>query len=121
MGQPDSGPSAAGDWRAGTRDAGLSQAITMDSSGRREKERAPEVQAADAGMACPDGPPRRLPPGQYIPAALPVLHYGPVPAFNPGTWDLCVFGATRGRTDQRWTQREIASLPRRRVVADFHA
>ena len=61
-----------------------------------------------------------LPPGQYVPAALPVLHYGPVPAFSPQTWDLCVVGATESGADHRWIWSEVAALPRCRVVADFH-
>ena len=62
----------------------------------------------------------RLPPGQYIPRGWPVLHYGPVPAFKPETWDFRVFGATAARADARWTWPELAALPRTEVVADFH-
>jgi len=29
----------------------------------------------------------RLPPGQSLTQKFPVLHYGPVPGFNPVTWD----------------------------------
>ncbi|TME73343.1 MAG: sulfite oxidase-like oxidoreductase, partial [Chloroflexi bacterium] len=32
----------------------------------------------------------RVPPGQYLTQKWPVLHYGPVPPFNPKTWDLRV-------------------------------
>ena len=34
----------------------------------------------------------RLPPGQSLTQKFPVLHYGPVPRFNPATWDLRVWG-----------------------------
>jgi len=34
----------------------------------------------------------RLPPGQALTNKFPVLHYGPVPKFNPATWDFRVFG-----------------------------
>ncbi len=34
----------------------------------------------------------RLPPGQSLTQKFPVLHYGPVPKFNPATWDFRVFG-----------------------------
>ena len=34
----------------------------------------------------------RVPPGQYLTQKWPVLHYGPVPPFNPKTWDFRVFG-----------------------------
>jgi DMSO/TMAO reductase YedYZ molybdopterin-dependent catalytic subunit len=61
-----------------------------------------------------------LPPGQYIPAAWPVLHYGPVPTFHPDTWDLRVLGATESGSEHRWSWDELAHLPRCEVVADFH-
>ena len=63
---------------------------------------------------------RKLPPGQHIPAAMPVLHYGPVPKFNSGAWDLRVSGATESGSEHRWNWDEVRSLPRCRVVADFH-
>jgi len=61
-----------------------------------------------------------LPPGQHEQAAWPVLHYGPVPSFQPDTWDLRVLGATASGREHRWSWRELAGLPRCRVVADFH-
>ncbi len=30
----------------------------------------------------------RLPPGQAVTVKFPVLHYGPIPAFNPETWEF---------------------------------
>ena len=33
----------------------------------------------------------RLPPGQALTFKFPVLHYGPVPHFNPATWDFRVW------------------------------
>ena len=62
----------------------------------------------------------RLPPGQYIPRGWPVLHYGPVPKFNPATWDFQVYGATADGADKRWTWPELTALPRAEVRADFH-
>jgi DMSO/TMAO reductase YedYZ molybdopterin-dependent catalytic subunit len=61
-----------------------------------------------------------LPPGQYVPRRLPVLHYGRVPTFNPATWDLRVCGATRSGAEQVWTWAEFSGLPRCEVVADLH-
>jgi DMSO/TMAO reductase YedYZ molybdopterin-dependent catalytic subunit len=61
-----------------------------------------------------------LPPGQYIPRTLPVLHYGPVPAFNPQTWDLRIFGATESGDEARLNWDDIAGLPAGEVTADFH-
>jgi len=62
----------------------------------------------------------RLPPGQYVPAGWPVLHYGPVPAFAPQTWDFKVCGATADGADHSWTWPGFGDLPRTTVEADFH-
>ena len=61
-----------------------------------------------------------LPPGQYVPRTLPVLHYGPVPSFHPDTWNLRIIGATAAGQDTCLCWREVARLPVREVVADFH-
>jgi DMSO/TMAO reductase YedYZ molybdopterin-dependent catalytic subunit len=61
-----------------------------------------------------------LPPGQYIPRTLPVLHYGPVPVFNPETWDLRIFGATESGTQVRLRWDDVAALPVIGLTADFH-
>lgn len=60
----------------------------------------------------------RLPPGQALTQKFPVLHYGPVPTFNPDTWDLRVFGEVE--EEQRWSWAEVQKLPRRRVQMDIH-
>jgi DMSO/TMAO reductase YedYZ molybdopterin-dependent catalytic subunit len=65
-------------------------------------------------------PERGLPPGQYVPANWPVLHYGRVPVFDPQSWSLQVFGATESGRDHRWEWGEFGTLPSRRVIADFH-
>jgi DMSO/TMAO reductase YedYZ molybdopterin-dependent catalytic subunit len=62
----------------------------------------------------------RLPPGQYVQASMPVLHYGPVPACHPQTWDLRVYGATEAGRERRWTWDGFRALPRSEIVADFH-
>jgi DMSO/TMAO reductase YedYZ molybdopterin-dependent catalytic subunit len=61
-----------------------------------------------------------LPPGQYIPRTLPVLHYGPVPAFNSQTWDLRIFGATESGDEARLDWGDVDGLPAGEVTADFH-
>jgi DMSO/TMAO reductase YedYZ molybdopterin-dependent catalytic subunit len=61
-----------------------------------------------------------LPPGQYIPRTLPVLHYGPVPAFNPETWDLRIFGATESGAEVRLRWDDVTALPVTELTADFH-
>ena len=60
----------------------------------------------------------RLPPGQALTQKFPVLHYGPVPAFNPATWDLHVFGEVE--EPKRWTWDEFQQLPRTRLMMDIH-
>jgi len=61
-----------------------------------------------------------LPPGQYVPRTLPVLHYGPVPAFHPDSWDLRIFGATASGEDTLLSWQELSALPACEVTADFH-
>ncbi|WP_049576282.1 molybdopterin-dependent oxidoreductase [Nonomuraea sp. SBT364] len=62
----------------------------------------------------------RLPPGQYVPRGLPVIHYGRVPPFKPDTWDLRVSGATASGEEHRFGWDDFDRLPRTDVVADFH-
>jgi DMSO/TMAO reductase YedYZ molybdopterin-dependent catalytic subunit len=65
-------------------------------------------------------PADRLPPGQYIPRGWPVLHYGPVPRFDPATWDLRVVGATADGGEHRLDWPQFCALPTSTVHADFH-
>jgi len=60
----------------------------------------------------------RLPPGQALTNKFPVLHYGPVPRFNPATWDFRVFGLVE--EEKRWTWEEFNQLPRRKIKMDIH-
>ena len=60
----------------------------------------------------------RLPPGQSLTLKFPVLHYGPVPPFNPATWDLRIWGEVE--ETKRWTWDEFNQLPRTRQVMDIH-
>jgi len=60
----------------------------------------------------------RLPPGQSLTLKFPVLHYGPVPPFNPATWDLRVWGEVE--QEKRWTWAEFNQLPRTKLVMDIH-
>jgi len=60
----------------------------------------------------------RLPPGQALTNRFPVLHYGPVPRFDPATWDLRVFGEVE--EEKRWTWEEFNKLPRSTVKMDIH-
>ena len=60
----------------------------------------------------------RLPPGQSLTLKFPVLHYGPVPPFNPATWDLRVWGEVE--QEKRWTWDEFSRLPRSKIQMDIH-
>ena len=60
----------------------------------------------------------RLPPGQALTQKFPVLHYGPVPRFDPATWDLRAFGEVE--KEVRWTWDEFNMLPRSSVEMDIH-
>jgi DMSO/TMAO reductase YedYZ molybdopterin-dependent catalytic subunit len=60
----------------------------------------------------------RLPPGQALTQKFPVLHYGPVPRFDPATWDFRVWGEIE--QDRRWTWDEFQKLPRTKVRMDIH-
>jgi DMSO/TMAO reductase YedYZ molybdopterin-dependent catalytic subunit len=60
----------------------------------------------------------RLPPGQSLTQKFPVLHYGPVPRFNPATWDFRIWGEVE--QDARWTWNQFLELPRTRLQMDIH-
>ena len=60
----------------------------------------------------------RLPPGQSLTQKFPVLHYGPVPGFNPATWDFRVWGEVE--EEKRWSWDEFNGLPRTKLVMDIH-
>lgn len=60
----------------------------------------------------------RLPPGQSLTQKFPVLHYGPVPKFNPATWDFRIYGEVE--QEKQWDWASFNQLPRTKVVMDLH-
>ncbi len=60
----------------------------------------------------------RLPPGQALTVKFPVLHYGPVPPFDPATWDFRVWGEVE--EIKVWSWEEFNRLPRTRRTMDIH-
>lgn len=60
----------------------------------------------------------RLPPGQSLTQKFPVLHYGPVPAFDPAAWDFRIWGEVEQEACWNWD--EFNRLPRRTVTMDVH-
>jgi DMSO/TMAO reductase YedYZ molybdopterin-dependent catalytic subunit len=73
--------------------------------GRKENEE----QARKAG---------RLPPGQALTQKFPVLHYGPVPGFDPAAWSFRVWGEVE--QEVRWSWEEFNRLPRTSLTMDIH-
>jgi DMSO/TMAO reductase YedYZ molybdopterin-dependent catalytic subunit len=60
----------------------------------------------------------RLPPGQSLTLKFPVLHYGPVPHFNPATWHFRVWGEVE--EDGEWSWDDFNKLPRTKIGMDIH-
>jgi len=60
----------------------------------------------------------RLPPGQALTLKFPILHYGPVPVFNPATWDFRAWGEVE--QEAVWSWAEFNRLPKSSVTMDIH-
>ena len=60
----------------------------------------------------------RLPPGQALTRKFPVLHLGPVPAFNPATWDFRIWGEVE--EPLTWDWEAFQRLPRTAITMDIH-
>ena len=63
----------------------------------------------------------RKPPGQHLVTTFPVLHAGPVPAFDAATWRFKTVGLVE--QEQTYTHAELTSgsvFPVSTVKADFH-
>lgn len=60
----------------------------------------------------------RLPPGQSLTQKFPVLHYGPVPEFDPHTWTFEIWGEVEKPLKLTWL--EFNQLPRRKLQLDIH-
>jgi DMSO/TMAO reductase YedYZ molybdopterin-dependent catalytic subunit len=125
MTQPDTGARESSgreqDSRAAWNAGPLAAHVESGPSHPQQATGSADGQAAAAPAdGHPAGEAADLPPGQYIPRTLPVLHYGPVPAFNPQTWDLRIFGATDSGDEARLSWDDVAQLRMAEVTADFH-
>ena len=60
----------------------------------------------------------RLPPGQSLTLKWPVLNYGSVPRFDPGTWDFRIAGLVEKPVRLTWE--EFNRLPRAEIRCDIH-
>ena len=63
-------------------------------------------------------PEERLPPGQVLTAKFPVLHYSPVPSFDPSTWNFRIWGEVEKERTLTWD--EFNRLPRSQARLDLH-
>jgi DMSO/TMAO reductase YedYZ molybdopterin-dependent catalytic subunit len=79
--------------------------MLKDFSDRRKKEQRMKSEG-------------RLPSGQSLTQKFPVLHYGPVPSFNPATWNLRLWGLLE--TEVSWSWDEFQKLPTTSIQIDIH-
>ncbi len=64
-----------------------------------------------------DGPPDRVPPGQYLTDDFPVLSAGPTPHTPLEEWSFTIEGGAEPVT---WSWEELRSLPSETVSVDIH-
>ena len=113
---PDCGNGRPADGATGSGGQVIAEAVGEVTAGGQSA-------ASSQASASDQGPGIRasaLPPGQYIPRTLPILHYGPVPAFHPETWDLRIFGATAFGDEAQLGWDDFSALPVSEIRADFH-
>ena len=65
-----------------------------------------------------EGPPDRVPPGQYVTTDFPVLSAGPTPRLPLEQWRLTVAAETG--LEKTWNWDEFRSLPAEQVTVDIH-
>jgi DMSO/TMAO reductase YedYZ molybdopterin-dependent catalytic subunit len=78
----------------------------------------PIISRGFRGRRRDDGPPDRVPPGQYLTDDFPVLSAGPTPRTPLEEWDFTIVG----EVDElhRWTWEEFRALPSEEVIVDIH-
>jgi len=60
----------------------------------------------------------RLPPGQSLTLKWPVLHEGPIPDFDPKSWDFSINGLVEKQ--MKLSYADFMALRKTQVQADFH-
>jgi DMSO/TMAO reductase YedYZ molybdopterin-dependent catalytic subunit len=65
-----------------------------------------------------EGPPGRVPPGQYVEHGFPVLSAGPTPQTPHEDWDFRIVGEVD--EPRRWTWEDFRALPSEHVTVDIH-
>ncbi len=78
----------------------------------------PIISRGFRGRRRDEGPPDRVPPGQYLTDDFPVLSAGPTPHTPLEQWDFTIVG----EVDElhRWTWEEFRALPSEEVTVDIH-
>jgi DMSO/TMAO reductase YedYZ molybdopterin-dependent catalytic subunit len=70
------------------------------------------------GKRYPDEIAARVPPGQRLVKTWPILHFGPVPRFDPATWDFKAYGLVEQELTLSYD--ELKALGPNTVQADMH-
>jgi DMSO/TMAO reductase YedYZ molybdopterin-dependent catalytic subunit len=70
------------------------------------------------GRGRDEGPPGRVPPGQYVEHGFPVLSAGPTPHTSLEVWDLSIVGEID--EPKGWTWKEFRGLESEPVTVDIH-
>ena len=70
------------------------------------------------GRGAGDGPPDRLPPGQYTTRDFPVLSAGPTPRISTDEWRFSISGEVD--EPREWTWAEFTALPSEELTKDIH-
>ena len=65
-----------------------------------------------------DGPPERVPPGQYVTHDFPVLSAGPTPRIPLERWSFEINGLVRQPV--HWSWAEFMRLPSQQFIVDIH-
>ena len=78
----------------------------------------PIVSRGFKGTRRDEGPPDRVPPGQYLTNDFPVLSAGPTPPTRLADWDFTI----TGEIDElkRWSWDEFRALPSETFTVDIH-
>ena len=78
----------------------------------------PIVSRGFKGKRRDDGPPDRVPPGQYVTNDFPVLSAGPTPHTRLDAWDFTITGEVD--EPKRWKWDEFRALPAEAFTVDIH-
>ena len=65
-----------------------------------------------------DGPPGRVPPGQYLTNDFPVLSAGPTPHIELADWRFSIIGEVDHEAS--WSWQELQALPQEEFTVDIH-